>query len=143
MPEAHFAVGEAFPLQFAWRLPDGGYLRAVFDALVLDYVPAADKYMVRLSRLIAGREETEDGNAKSSADLSAEYWQLVGGLVGRRITVAYEADDGRALHMRLETLTGEHNFFTRLEDAEVIARARTVRQRAGDSAEDPSPEVGL
>jgi hypothetical protein len=47
---------------------------------------------------------------------------MVADLVGRKITVAYEVDDGRALYMRLATLTGEHNYFTRYEDAEVIAK---------------------
>ena len=69
--------------------------------------------------------------------MSRDYWQLVGGLVGRRITLAYEADDGRALYMRLETLTGEHNYFTRYEDAAVIARgveARLQKLRARGQA---------
>ena len=60
-----------------------------------------------------------------------------GGRVGRRITLAYEADDGRALYMRLETLTGEHNYFSRYEDAEVIARgieARLKKLRARGTA---------
>lgn len=127
MPEAHFQPGQSFPIQFAWRLPAGEYLRAVFQADVLELVPEADKYVVRLSRLVAGREETTDGQPKPPAALTREYWTLVGGLVGRRITLAYEADDGRALYMRLETLTGEHNYFTRYEDAEVIARGVIAR----------------
>jgi hypothetical protein len=50
------------------------------------------------------------------ADLTREYWALVGRLQGRRITIAFEAADGRPLHLRLETLTGEHNFFFRFDD---------------------------
>lgn len=143
MPDAHYSPGESFPVQFTWRLPDGGYLRAVFQADVLDLVDSADKYIVRLDRLIAGREENADGEPLPVEETSRDYWALVGQLVGRRITVAYEADDGRALHLRLETLTGEHNFFTRYEDAAVLARALETQRRLAQSGEDASPEVGL
>ena len=129
MPEAHYQPGQWFPVQFAWRLPEGDYLRAVFQADVLELVPAADKYVVRLSRLIAGREDDAGGHTKPAEALSRDYWGLVGGLIGRRITLAYEADDGRALYMRLATLTGEHNYFTRYENAEVIARGVEARLR--------------
>ncbi|MFN2116896.1 MAG: hypothetical protein ACK2U0_05100 [Candidatus Promineifilaceae bacterium] len=122
MPVAHYKIGESFPLQFAWRLPEGDYIRAVFLAEVLDHVPEADKYIVRLTKLEAGRQEDEEGELKPTDQFSKEYWALVGDLVGRKITIAYEADDGHALYLRLATLTGEHNFFTRYEDAEVIAR---------------------
>jgi hypothetical protein len=122
MPSAHYTVGEDFPLQFAWRLPEGDYIRAVFRAHILDTVPEADKYIVRLLELQAGRQEDEDGQLRPREQFSREYWSMVGDLVGRKITIAYEADDGRALHMRLATLTGEHNFFSRYEDAEVIAK---------------------
>lgn len=122
MPSAHYKIGESFPLQFAWRLPEGDYLRAVFQAEVLDLVPEADKYIARLNKLEAGRQEDELGKLRPSEQFTKEYWALVADLVGRKITVAYEADDGHALYMRLATLTGEHNFFTRYEDAEVVAR---------------------
>jgi hypothetical protein len=139
MPESHVPIGDSFSVQFAWRLPDGGYIRAVFRADVLDLVPSADKYIVRLSELLAGRQETAEGEALPAAELSRDYWSLVGALIGKRITVAYEADDGRALYLRLETLTGEHNFFTRCEDAAVVARGLETRQRRAASGEDPTP----
>jgi hypothetical protein len=122
MPTAHYQVGDSFALQFAWNLPDGDYIRAVFDAEVLDLVPDADKYLVRLNKLIAGRQENSKGEVKVRETFSSEYWLMVDDLVGRKITIAYEADDSRAIHMRLATLTGEHNFFTRYEDAEVMAQ---------------------
>ncbi|MFN2207838.1 MAG: hypothetical protein ACK2UT_18090, partial [Candidatus Promineifilaceae bacterium] len=103
MPSAHYTVGEDFPLQFAWRLPEGDYIRAVFRAHILDTVPEADKYIVRLLELQAGRQEDEDGQLRPREQFSREYWSMVGDLVGRKITIAYEADDGRALHMRLAT----------------------------------------
>ncbi len=129
---AHYEIGENFPLQFAWRLPEGDYIRAVFQAEVLDLVPEADKYVVQLNQLAAGRQENEEGELRSQEAYSSEYWSLVDGLVGRKITIAYEADDSRAVHMRLATLTGEHNFFTRYEDAEVIAQGllAAARRRA-------------
>ncbi len=64
MPEAHYRTGQSFPVQFAWRLPDGEYLRAVFQADVLELVATANKYVTRLSYLLAGREEAADGEPK-------------------------------------------------------------------------------
>jgi len=116
MPESHYKIGETFPAQFAWRLPNGDYLRAVFTAEVLGIVEAADKYVVRLLELAAGRQEDEDGVLKPTEEFSQEYWALVGKLVGRRLTIAFEADDSHAVHFRLETLTGEHNYFYRFPD---------------------------
>ena len=129
MTDAHYQPGQVFNLQFAWRLPEGDYLRAVFETEVIDLVPAADKYVIRLRRLLAGREDDAEGAVKPLTALEGDYWELVRGLIGRTITIAYEADDGRPLYLRLATLTGEHNFFTRYEDAAVVARALEVRQK--------------
>ena len=136
MPTAHYEVVDSFPLQFAWQLPDGDYIRAVFKAEVLDLVPEADKYVVRLNKLVAGRQENEDGELKPQETFSSEYWSIVEGLVGRKITIAYEADDGRAIHLRLATLTGEHNFFTRYEDAEVMAQGLMAAAKRRAKEED-------
>lgn len=139
MPEAHFQIGDSFALQFAWRLPEGEYLRAIFQAEVMDLVPGADKYIVLLRQFLAGREDDVDGRVKPLTALEGDYWDLVRGLIGRKITIAYEADDGHPLYLRLATLTGEHNFFSRYEDAEVIARgleARLRRQQESEAAED-------
>lgn len=129
MPEAHYQPGQSFNLQFAWRLPEGDYLRAMFQADVLEMVPGADKYVVRLSRFLAGREDEADGRVRQLTALEGEYWDLVRALAGRTITIAYEADDGHPIYLRLATLTGEHNFFTRYEDAAVIARGVEARLR--------------
>ena len=109
-------VGELFPVQFVWRLPDEGFLRAVFEAEVTAVVPAAEKYIVRLQKLLAGRQELANGEMLPTESLTREYWAMVGQLVGRRLTVAFEAGDGRPLNMRFATLTGEHNFFYRFPD---------------------------
>ncbi|MCA9865231.1 MAG: hypothetical protein KC410_01935 [Anaerolineales bacterium] len=143
MPEAHYQPGQSFSLQFAWRLPNGDYLRAIFQATVLDLVPGADKYVIRLARFLAGREDEADGRVKPLDELEGEYWDLVRELSGRTITIAYEADDGHPLYLRLATLTGEHNFFTRYEDARVIARgieARLRRRAQEVTPEEPSDD---
>jgi hypothetical protein len=135
MPTAHFELGDTFTLQFAWRLADGDYIRAVFQADVLDLVPEADKYVVRLGELVAARQENEDGQLLPREAYTQVYWQMVGDLTGRKITIAFEADDGRAIYLRLATLTGEHNFFTRYEDAEVIAQGLLAAQRRAQNEE--------
>jgi hypothetical protein len=61
---------------------------------------------------------------------------MVGDLVGCKITIAYEADDGRTIHLRLATLTGEHNFFTRYDDAEVIAQGLLAAQHRAEEEEE-------
>jgi hypothetical protein len=77
----------------------------VFTAVVLELQPAADKYVVRLGELMAGRQESATGEMRSPEALTRAYWQLVGRLQRRRVTLAYESDDGRPLHLRLATLT--------------------------------------
>jgi len=136
MPKANYTNGETFPVQFAWKLPNQDYLRAVFEAKVLEIVPAADKYIVRLSKLLAGRQETKDGELRNQTEYSQEYWAMVGKLIDNKITIAYEVDDGRALHMRLATLTGEHNFFTRYEKLdEVSAKVQKILDSRKESGQ--------
>ena len=118
MPTANHQIGETFLVQFVWQLPEGDYIRAIFEAEVLELVPGADKYIVRLTKLMAGRQESATGEMRATDELSKEYWGLVGELVGNKLTIAYEAEDGRAVHLRLTTLTGEHNYFTRFAQAE-------------------------
>lgn len=139
---ATYAIGDSFPAQFAWRLPDGDYIRAVFQVDVLDLVPPAEKYVVRLSQLVAGRQEDPHGQMRPADALNKPYWALVGQLVGRKITVAYEVDDGRALHMRLETLTGEHNYFYRYEMAEDTAQRVLAQWQKISKSERPDPPAG-
>lgn len=133
MPTASHEIGDSFPIQFAWRLPDGDYIRAIFQAEVLDMISAADKYVVRLNKLIAGRQESEEGEMRPTEAYTRDYWNLVGQISGNKISVAYEAEDGRALYLRLATLTGEHNYFHRFSDAEAMIRRRLA------STDDPSP----
>jgi hypothetical protein len=128
MPVANYEIGQSFDVQFAWKIPNGDYVRAVFRAAVEDLVPRADKYVVTLTELVAGRQESSEGEMRQAEERSAEYWLLVGQIVGRKVTLAFEADDGRALHLRLATLTGEHDFFNRfamVEEALSKRRAST------------------
>lgn len=113
---ANHKPGECFAVQFVWKLPEGDFLRAVFEAEVLDLVPAAEKYVVRLKKLLAGRQESAEGVKRPETGLSQPHWQMVGRIVGRKISLAYEVEDGRPLNLRLATLTGEHNFFFRFPD---------------------------
>lgn len=113
MPDANYDIGDHFPIQFAWRLPNNDYLRAVFDAEVVEHVPKADKYVLYLHEVVGGRQENPDGELRPTENFDTTYWSLVHALPGQRIAVAYEVDDGRALHLRLATLTGEHDYFTR------------------------------
>ena len=108
-------IGESFRVQFVWQIPDGDYLRAIFSAEILNQDSRSDKYLLRLTEFLAGRQETAEGEMRPLDEVAREYWALVDQLEGRHVVLAYESADGRALHLRLATLTGEHNFFYRFD----------------------------
>jgi hypothetical protein len=116
MPESRYNVGEFFRTQFVWRVPSGDFLRAIFEVEVLHLDHVSDKYVVRLEEFRAGRQETSEGETLPVEETSKDYWVLVNALTGHRISLAFEVDDGRPLWLRFETLTGEHNFFRRLNE---------------------------
>lgn len=116
MPDAHYDIGESFRVQFVWKIPDNDYLRAIFSAEVLHLDSVADKYVVRLTEFLAGRQETKDGEIRSIDQVNKDYWLLINDLTGKKISLAFETDDGRPLWLRFATLTGEHNFFRRLNE---------------------------
>jgi hypothetical protein len=116
MPEAQHRIGDSFRVHFAWKIPGGDFVRALFDAEVLGVDELSAKYVLRLTRFVAGRQETSEGETRPSEELDRNYWWLVGQLEGRKVALAFEAEDGRPLWLRLETLTGEHNFFRRLNE---------------------------
>jgi hypothetical protein len=133
MPDANFEEGQSFRVQFVWQIPAGDFLRAIFKVDVLTLDPVSGKYIVLLEKLLAGRQEDKDGEMRSIEEVTREYWAMVAGLTGRRISLAYEADDGRPLWLRLETLTGEHNFFSRLNElppqlAKLLAEKRGFQE---------------
>ncbi|MCP4358784.1 MAG: hypothetical protein GY796_12260 [Chloroflexi bacterium] len=113
MNQSTFQKGDICAIQFVWRLPDGDYMRAVFKAEVLAVIDVAEKYMVRLTELLVGSQESSAGEGRDKEEYDRNYWALVVDLIGNKLTVAWEAADDRPLHMRLATLTGEHDFFTR------------------------------
>ncbi len=113
--EKVYEVGESFLVQFVWQIPEGDYLRAVFSAEVMGHETGSDKYVARLMAFVAGRQETAEGEMRPGEELSRTYWSLVDDLVGRKVLLAYEAADGRSLLLRLATLTGEHDFFSRFD----------------------------
>lgn len=118
MPVANYQPGESFPIQFVWELPDGDYVRAIFEAEVEAHDFTLDRYLLRLAALKAGRQETPTGEMRPKEELSGTYWRMVGDLVGKRVYLAFEVDDGRPLKLRLDTLTQVHSFFTRLDETE-------------------------
>lgn len=115
MPEANHQPGDKFDIQFVWQLPAGDFVRAVFGALVLEQDTQLDRYLLRLIELRAGRQEDSRGQGRPKEELSREYWGMVGALIGKRVYLAYEVEDGRPIRLRLDTLTQEHTFFTRLD----------------------------
>jgi len=117
-------VGESFKIQYVWRIESGHFLRALFRARVLGHDDSTDKYILLLEEFVAGKQEDAVGETANADELAREHWKTISELVGKKITLAYEADDGRTIRLKLATLTGEHNYFTRLNDPEFLERAR-------------------
>ena len=129
MTEANYQVDDKFRVQFVWKIPEGDFLRAIFRVEVLLLDGLSEKYVLRLTEFMAGRQESSVVVFRPVEETSTSYWQLVAELVGKRISLSYEADDGRPLWLRLETLTGEHSFFSRLDDTrlhDLVEKARTT-----------------
>lgn len=127
MPDANFQPGETFSIHFVWQIPDGDFVRAVFTAEVEALDAQLDRYLLRLKGLRAGRQEDSRGKVRKKEELSRDYWAMVGALIGKRVYLAYEVDDGRPIRLRLDTLTQEHSFFTRLD------KAADSEQEGGDT----------
>ena len=113
---ARYSPGESFPLHFVWQLPDGDYVRAVFRTEVLAHDLSLDRYLLRLTELIVGRQESPSGDMRPKEEMALPYWKMVMALLGKRVYLAFEVDDGRPILLRLDTLTLEHRFFTRLDN---------------------------
>ena len=111
-----YQPGDEFQVHFVWQLADGDFLRALFAARVLALDLSRDRYLLRLERFVAGSQEMPDGKPRPIERLEGPYWDMVKAIAGKRIHLAFEADDGRPIRLRLATLTGEHTFFSRLDD---------------------------
>ena len=140
MDDANYEVGQTFNVQFVWQIPSGDFLRALFRAAVLTLDPVSGKYVVLLEEFLAGRQEDAGGRMRPLEDVTREYWAKVAGLAGRRISLAYEADDGRPLWLRLETLTGEHNFFSRLNEIPPQLAKSLAQDHGFEEADSLAPE---
>lgn len=116
MPVANYNPGESFPVHFVWQLPDGDFIRAVFRAEVLGHDESLDRYLLRLAELLVGRQETAQGEMRPKEEMALPYWKMVTQLVGKRVYLAYEVDDGKPIRLRVDTLTQEHRFFRMLDD---------------------------
>ena len=116
MTEASHKIGQVINIQFVWRIPEGDFLRAVFDGEVQKIDQLSEKYVVQLDNWKAGRQESPEGAMRPLEQVSRDNWALVARLRGQRISLSFEATDGRALFLRYETLTGEHNYFRRLNE---------------------------
>ncbi|MDT8305891.1 MAG: hypothetical protein RRC07_08150 [Anaerolineae bacterium] len=115
MPTANYSPGELFPLHFVWQLPSGDFLRAVFQAEVIAHDLDLDRYLLRLAELLAGRQETPQGEMRPKEEMDLPFWKMVTELIGKRVYLAFEVDDGRPIRLRLDTLTQEHRFFRMLD----------------------------
>lgn len=141
MPKANYDVGQSFRVQFVWRLPDGDFLRAFFDCEVMHQDSVSDKYVLRLNEFSAGRQESSSGVMRAFPEVNKQYWAKVVDLEGNKISLAFEADDGRPLWLRLETLTGEHNFFRRLN--EVPPQLQQILEERKKEEPDVTDNLGI
>ncbi len=123
MPDANFQPGDSFPLHFVWQLPEGDFVRAVFRAEVIAHDLSLDRYLLRLAELLAGRQESPQGKVRAREEWALPYWQMVTDLIDKKVYLAFEVDDGRPIRLRLDTLTQEHRFFTRLDKPEADSGA--------------------
>ena len=105
MVDARYNPGESFPLHFVWQIPDGDYVRAVFRAEVLAHDLSLDRYLLRLAELLSGRQETPERNAPER-ELALPCWKMVTALIGKRVYLAFEVDDGRPILLRLDVDPG-------------------------------------
>jgi hypothetical protein len=106
---------DRFTVQFVWQLKEGNFVRAFFQARVLETHSEAEKYLVVLDELLAGQEEGSKGKILPKEEMSLQYWAMVVRLIGRKVLLAAEVADGRPVRLRLATLMGLHNFFYRYE----------------------------
>lgn len=114
-PTARYQIGDSFPVQFVWQLPNGDFLRDLFQAQVLAIDWGMEKYTLQLIEWLGGRQESSTGESRSIEQVTQEYWMAAKQLVGKKFTLAFEAEDGKPVRLKLTTLTGEHRYFNRNE----------------------------
>ena len=111
--KAELSVGDVFEIYFVWRIEGDDVIRVFYKAEVVEDQPHENRYMVVLREFVRGRQEAPDGTPREKEELAFDHWRKIFSFVSNRVQVAYEAQDGRPLYLRLATLTGEHTFFER------------------------------
>lgn len=106
-------IGDSYRVQLVWKLPDYDFIRAVYDVTVLEIDRFEERYLVNIDSMYGGVQEAPDGKARPQAEMTLPLWKNAVGFVGQAIRLPYESTDGRPLHLKFTTLTGEHSFFTR------------------------------
>lgn len=107
MQSAWHQPGARFDVTFSWRLEANARIWAEFVVEVIELNEA----MMRLNaRLI----ESKSIRANLPPDkVDPAIVQQIERLTGSIVKVPYEAAAGMTLHLRYETLTGEHGYFAR------------------------------
>ncbi len=88
------------PIRFAWKLPDGRWLRAVFRTEMLEYDPPNDRWICRLHECLT--------------DLSlvpVPISQPVTAITGMWARIPQHGIDGNTLALKLDTLRGHPKYF--------------------------------
>ena len=114
--EDRLEIGGTYHVHFVWKLPDYDYIRAVFMAEVVEIDLFEERYVARLKEMVGGRQEAPDGSIRPNSEMTLPLWKQVVGFAGRRVRLPWESADGKPIHLKYTTLTGEHNFFSRYED---------------------------
>ncbi len=115
--ENKLAVGDSYQVQFVWKLPNYDFVRAFFQVTVDEIDHFEERYVVTLDALLGGRQEAADGSLRPEAEMTKPLWGQIVGFIGRKVRLPYESAEHQPLHLKYPTLTGEHNFFSRYEEA--------------------------
>jgi hypothetical protein len=98
--------GDVIPVDVAWTLPDGHRLRVTFAAQVEALERGKNRLCVQLLAVQAA------SGTQPESDVEPHYLERVMGLIGKRAQVPLDTLGGIVLPLRLETLTGEHPYFS-------------------------------
>ncbi len=91
---------EFTPVNFAWKLPDGGWARAAFSVEVIAYDQPKDRWLCVLRELINLMDSVPEPIAEP-----------IRSLTGKWVYVPGEGRNGLTLPLKLDTLRGKPRFF--------------------------------
>ena len=111
--EIIFKIGDSYKIHYVWRLPNDDYIRALFKVTVVEVDLFEERYLARIDALEGAVQEAPDGSRRPAEEMDKVLWRNVLSFVGNLIRVPYESADGRPLHIKYPTLTGEHDYFTK------------------------------